>query len=98
MQHTDNELIVQRFFTALDCLIAAKAIRGRETFTRLYGINKRNMYTQMHQPEKDILKPVWLAYLVRDFNVSARWLLTGEGDMFTPQKRPVGRPRKTDSK
>lgn len=98
MDTEDNKAIVRRFFTALDCLIATKAIRGRETFTRLYGINKRNMYTQMHQPEKAILKPVWLAYLVRDFNVSARWLLTGEGDMFAARKRPVGRPRKIEIK
>lgn len=33
---------------------------------------------------RDIFQPAWLTYLVRDFGVSAAWLLTGVGGMFVP--------------
>lgn len=72
----------ERFFQAIDMLIAQKEIRGVQTFTKLYDINRRNFMTIRNRPEISILKPEYLVYLVRDFEVSATWLLTGEGGMF----------------
>lgn len=86
--------ITQRFFEVLDMLKAQKRIRGMQTFTREYGEN----YWNFHTCRKDGLriKQEWLTYLVRDFDVSPTWLLTGRGGMFTKEIIPNEKfPRKT---
>ena len=81
-------------------LINHKIIRGKQTFTTRYGINRWNMNTLQKNMGSDMFQTAWLTYLVRDYHVSATWLLTGIGEALQPQKeeskpkRPVGRPRK----
>lgn len=82
MQTQESQAIVRRFFEAIGELKSRRAIRGIQTFTTRYGINKRNFYTCRAQPERDMFQVAWLAYLVNDYGVSPRWLLTGEGDFF----------------
>lgn len=74
--------ITRRFFLALDTLRNEKTIRGMKTFTDRYGINYWNFSTLRKEPEKRILKPEWMAYLVRDYNINPVWLLTGTGNIF----------------
>lgn len=74
--------ITKRFFLALDVLVGQRSIRGVKTFTDLYGINYWNLSTLRKEPDRRLLKPEWLAYLVIDFGISADWLLTGVGSMF----------------
>lgn len=75
--------ITRRFFEALDMIKEQKRIRGLQTFTREYGEN----YWNFHTAKKNSLriKQEWLTYLVRDYDVSADWLLTGRGDMFSKE-------------
>ena len=40
------------------------------------------MNTVKSNPDRSVLKPKWIVYLVRDYNVSAQWLLLGKGGMF----------------
>lgn len=82
MQTATSQIIVRRFFEAVHELKSRKVIRGVQTFTTRYGINKRNFYTCQKEPERDIFQVAWLGYLVNDYKVSAVWLLTGEGDRF----------------
>lgn len=82
MQNNDSQLIIKRFFEAIYRLKADKVIRGKQTFTRKYDINRWNMNTQEKELDRDIFQAAWLTYLVKDYNVSARWLLTGEGDFY----------------
>ena len=82
MQTESSQVIVRRFFEAIFELKSRKVIRGIQTFTTRYGINKRNFYTCKDQPGRDIFQVAWLGYLVTDYNVSPRWLLTGEGEFF----------------
>lgn len=74
--------VTRRFFEAIDMLKMQKTIRGLQTFTAKYNINRWNMNTVKAQPEKSVLKPEWLTYIVRDYNISAEWVLTGKGNMF----------------
>lgn len=82
MQTEHSQAIVKRFFEALQILKAHKIIRGKQTFTTRYGINRWNFNTCEKQPERDIFQVAWLAYLVDDYGVSAQWLLSGTGAFF----------------
>jgi len=86
MQTTDSQKIVLRFFAALETIIAKGEIRGKQTFTRRYNINRWNFLTLQKEPHRDIFQPAWLSYLVNDYNVSPGWLLTGKGKMFVDEK------------
>lgn len=81
MQTEDSQKIVKRFFEALYFLIDTKQIRGKQTFTRMYCINRWNMNKLEKKPESDIFQVSWLTYLVNDFGISAKWLLTGIGKL-----------------
>ena len=78
--------VVFRFFQALDKIIANGTLKGRQTFTRLYNINRWNLYTVEDNPSSNMFDIAWLVYLVRDFGVNADWLLMGRGEMFYTMK------------
>ena len=82
MQSEHSQAIIRRFFEALKILKANKIIRGKQTFTNRHGINRWNMNTLEKDPSRDMFQSAWLAYLVQDYNISPRWLLTGEGFIF----------------
>lgn len=83
--HTQiDQQVVGRFFEALDALKDRKDIRGIQTYCTKYNINKRNLYTQRHKPEIQIMHFDWLVPMVTEYGVSSLWLLTGLGKMFLP--------------
>lgn len=85
MQTEDSQKVVKRFFEAIYFLKTSKSIRGLQTFTTRYNINKRNLYQLKDDYSRDIFQAAWLTYLVNDYGVSATWLLTGNGSIF-PEK------------
>ncbi len=75
--------VTARFFEALNALKERGLIRGKQTFTDCYGINRWNLNSvQKGGQTQKYAQPAWLSYLVRDCGVSGTWLLTGEGEMF----------------
>lgn len=83
MQTNESEVITRRFFEALMTLKERGIIRGKKTFTDIYGINRWNLNAlEQGKSSQTTVQLPWLTYLVRDYGVSAKWLLTGEGEMF----------------
>lgn len=81
MNTKDSQDIVKRFFEALYYLKTVGKIRGKQTFTKEHGIDRWNLNKLEKDPSRDIFQPAWLTYLVKDYNISAKWLLTGLGNI-----------------
>lgn len=86
MQTEESVKIVKRFFEAIYALKARKDIRGKQTFTVRYGINRWNFNMLEKNMASDVFQTAWLGYLVSDYGVSSQWLLTGNGEMFVKKK------------
>ena len=80
MTTQEHDEITERFFEALAWLKASRRLRGVKTFCDLYGIHRRTLQRIQKQHTTE-LRAAWLTYLVRDYGISARWLLTGEGEI-----------------
>lgn len=82
MNTTVSKQIMERFYSALDAIIESKKIRGVNTYCRLYEIDRRNFIAQRKDLDRGWFHVSWLQPMVREYGVSARWLLTGAGKMF----------------
>ena len=91
MQTKDSQEVIRSFFEALYRLKQLGKIRGKQTFTRAHEINRWNMNSLEKDPSRDIFQAAWLTYLVKDFGVSAHWLLTGRGEMLPQEKGSGGK-------
>jgi len=89
MQTTDSQKVIARFFEALYRLKADHIIRGKQTFTARFDINRWNLNTLEKDMSRDIFQAAWLSYLVTEYGVSAQWLLTGRGEFYTKKKEAV---------
>ena len=87
MDKEDDEIIQRRFFDAVDRCISDKKIRGRQTFTTKFGINKRNFYSAKDSLVGNRFKPSWMAYLNECCGVSTSYLLTGKGEFYEEDER-----------
>lgn len=74
--------ITNRFFQAIDILIANKVIRGLATFTRAHNINRWNLVTVRKDPEHNYLRTEYIQYLCKDYNISPRWIIMGTGAFY----------------
>ena len=74
--------INERFFKALDTLKQQRRLGGIGGFTKKYGMVRGNLYT-IKTNKSGAVKAEYLSILVEDFGVSAEWLLTGKGEMFS---------------
>jgi excisionase family DNA binding protein len=86
--------IQARFFEAIDMLIAQMQISSLDFFCYKYGLLKPKYYQiKSGKNQNDSRYAIHididaLTYLVCDYDVSAEWLLTGEGGMF--KNRDIG--------
>ena len=83
MQNSGRTDIVERFFEVIYDLKARKVVGGKKSFCEKYSINRRNFYFLEKEKTSKMFHIEWLTYIVSDYNVSADWLLTGRGEMYT---------------
>lgn len=75
--------IMNRFYCALDVLIETKKIRGVATYCRESGgIDRRNFLAQRKDMDRGWFQLSWLQLMVKEYEINAKWLLTGIGKMF----------------
>lgn len=89
MNNPESIEIINRFFEAIEYLKSSRTIRGIQTFTNKYGINKRNFYTVRANPESDMFQLIWITYLINDYGISAEWIMTGKGGMLVKRDPKV---------
>lgn len=77
-----GQQIVTRFYIAIHELINKKVIRGVQTFTKKYDIDRRAFKRIEANPQMKSFDCGWLNFIVKDFDVNPEWLLTGKGQMF----------------
>lgn len=96
MQAEDSQKVIKRFFEALYYLKDMKIIRGKQTFTNEFGINRWNLNSLEKDMSRDIFQVSWLTYLVQKYGVSSTWLLTGRGEIlsFNKDKKKEGKADK----
>lgn len=77
-----NRDIINRFFEAVTTLKEKGEITGLGDFCERYGFNRVRYLNVRNHPGHKMYKTIEveaLYILVRDFNFSAHWLLTGQG-------------------
>jgi hypothetical protein len=79
----DHAAVNLRFFQAMDFLIETKKLKNKKAFSDRYSLNRGNVAAVRVNYQKYSIRPVWLTYLVRDYGVSADWLLTGRGEILS---------------
>jgi len=77
-----SKQIMERFYCALDAIIAMKRIRGVNTYCRMYDIDRRNLIANRKDLDRGWFQLSWLQPMVTEYGLSAKWLLTGAGKMF----------------
>lgn len=85
----EAEQIQRRFFDALNMLISQGRLDGIQTFCRQYGLNRpkysnlrMSLSTGHSAASYKYIDIEALSHLVKDYGISAEWLLTGSGGMF----------------
>ena len=62
-------------------LFADKTLRDFQTYSRLYGIDKRHLYAQKMDYGRGYFEIYWLMPMIENYGISAEWLLFGKGMM-----------------
>lgn len=74
--------ITQRFFECLDYLVSSKIIRGEKTFCDLFKINRGNLYSIRKNPDKYSIRPQYIYYICKEYNISETYIILGVGDIL----------------
>jgi len=85
MQTQESKQIIERFYSAIEALIAKGELKGVATYCRWYGIDRRNFITQRNDHNRKYFQLSWLQPMILKHHINAEWLITGHGRMFLQQ-------------
>ena len=74
--------IMERFFQAMEACKAEKQIKISD-YCRDNGIEKPHYYMQRKDRNRGFFEVGWMLSLVEKHHISAYWLMTGKGQMFS---------------
>lgn len=74
--------VMQRFYDALEACKQSSVITTVSDYCERHGIAPDALYRQRKHRERGLFEIGWAVPLIRNYGVSARWLLTGVGSMF----------------
>ena len=78
-----DKQIVNRFYMAVDALYSLGDIKSFRRFEEEIGADHSVFYSLRKNDRKHTrIHPSWLRHLVAHYDISAEWLLLGEGRMF----------------
>lgn len=84
--------VSSRFIAALECLLGNNIVTDKKAFAQKVGISP-SMITEIYKG-RSAVGTTAIQNIVRVFNISGDWLLTGEGEML---KSPHGEPSPSSS-
>lgn len=82
MQSKSTQGITLRYAKALNEVPELQKWGAKKAFFNKYNILESQIYSVIRNYETQKLDPSWIAALVVEFDVSAIWILTGEGKMY----------------
>ncbi|WP_138481701.1 bacteriophage CI repressor [Dyadobacter bucti] len=84
----DSIEIFERFNQVVDYLLKEKIMKSKYYFTNKYGLGATIFSLKSNSKTASLVPAAFLALLVKEFGVSAHWLLTGEGPMTYKTIKP----------
>ncbi len=78
----DTIAIMERFYLAFQTSLDKGLIKNTTAFCTDFNIDKRHFYTQRKDLGRGYFEVSWMLPLIRNYGVSANWLLTGNGTMY----------------
>lgn len=75
--------IMNRFFSAVERCRELKLINSLTEYCDKIGAAKPHFYMQRKDLYKGFFEAGWMLPLIEDCGVSAHWLMTGKGTMFS---------------
>lgn len=78
--------ITRRFAEAFECVRKARGHGAIKEFCDKHGINRNQFMQTLKHPDERVLQPYWIAALCRDYAISEKWILFGNGEKTTKRK------------
>lgn len=72
-----------RFFKVFDYLVEKGKIKSAYEFMKIFKLNPGTFH-RLRNVENLAIPAIYMSYLVKEYRVSAHWLLTGDGEMINP--------------
>jgi hypothetical protein len=83
MNNPESIKIIDRFYEALNLLIAQGTLKSKRSFAIEHNIEYTSFSRCETEQESDRFQIIWITYLVTDYPISVEWIMTGRGGMLT---------------
>jgi len=82
MNNPESQVIIARFYEAINTLINLGTLKSKRAFALEHNIEYTSFSRCEHELGSDRFQVDWIKYLYTEYPVSIDWLLTGRGGML----------------